>query len=210
MTGASRSWLALAAALALTGCARAPRPAAAPVVVEAPTLEQLYLSKRYGELVLQATAILDAGAGDRERVAEARFYRAIAWLAQDPHGKQARALHDLRKLEFESSDLLWGRIAALYVAAVTRADVLQTTLLELAIEQRDLQTRVEALEHGLAELHAELAERDADLAGLTRERNELVEQLDEAREQAATLVERIRELEAELAALKQIDMQREP
>lgn len=203
----SRLYLALA--LALTACAPTQASTRAPVAV-APTLEQLYMDRRYGEVVLLAASVIEAEAEDRERVAEARFFRALAWLAHDPPGKQARALLDLRKLEFEHGDLLWGRLAGLHVAALTRVDVLQTTLLELAIEQRDLQARVEVLEQALAELHAERIEREAEHATLARERNELLEQLDETRKQATTLAARLRELEDELAALKQIDMQREP
>ncbi|HLT37282.1 MAG TPA: hypothetical protein VK034_13405 [Enhygromyxa sp.] len=193
----------------LLACGRAGAPTHAPVV-EPPTLEQLYVDKRYGELVLQAASLIEAEGGDRQQLAEARFFRALAWLAQDSHGKQSRALLELRKLEFEYPDLLWGRLAALQVAAATRAEVMQATLLELAIEHRDLQARIDELEQSLVELHAELGKRDGEIARLGRERSELTEQLAEAREQVAALTQRVQELEDELAALKQIDMQREP
>ncbi|MFO7566374.1 MAG: hypothetical protein R6X02_27270 [Enhygromyxa sp.] len=209
----SKGCLLVALALGLSACAPAPQRSQAPEV-EALTLEQLYLAERYGELVLLAASILEAEAGaeaeEPERAAEARFFRALAWLVQDPPGKHARALLELRQLEFEHPDLLWGRLAGLYVAAMTRVEVLQATLVELAIEQRDLQTRLEALEQSLAELLAERSKREADLAALNRERNQLVEQLEEARKQAVEAAARLRELEDELAALKQIDMQREP
>jgi hypothetical protein len=174
------------------------------------TLQQLYLAERYGELVLRAGSIIHASPDDRERVAEARFFRALAWMAQDPHANQARALLEFRTLEFEYDDVIWGDVAALYVATATRVDALQATLLELGFEQRALQARIEVLEQSLADVHAELAERDARLEDLQRERNELLEQLDSARAEAKKTVARLRELEGELAALKQIDMQRDP
>jgi hypothetical protein len=198
----------LIGALTLPACARAPERTAAPVA-EA-TLQQLYLAERYGELVLEAASVIKAQPDDRERVAEARFFRALAWMAQDPHANQARALHEFRTLEFEFGDVIWGDVAALYVATATRVDALQATLLELGFEQRELQARIEVLERSLADVHTELAERDTKIEALQRERSELAEQLEAARAEAKKTVARLRELEDELAALKQIDMQRDP
>ena len=93
------------------------------------------------------------------------------------------------------------------LATATRVDALQATLLELSFEQRALQERIEVLEQSLADVQAE---RDAKIDGLQRERNELLEQLDIARAEAKKTAARLRELEGELAALKQIDMQRQP
>lgn len=199
--------LLLIGTLALSACAHTPERSTTPTEE---TLQQLYLAERYGELVLRAGSIIKTSADDRERVAEARFFRALAWMAQDPHANQARALLEFRTLEFEYGDVIWGDVAALYVATATRVDALQATLLELGFEQRALQERIEVLEQSLADVHAELAERDARVEDLQRERNELLEQLDTARAEAKKTVARLRELEGELAALKQIDMQRDP
>jgi chromosome segregation ATPase len=196
------------AASVLSACAGRPEPMAAPVME--PTLQQLYLAQRHGEVVLMAAAIIEAEPEQRERVAEARFFRALAWLAQNPDRNQDRAVHELRKLEFEFSDVIWGRVAALYVAAVTRIDALQATLVELGFEHRELQARIEVLEQSLTELHADLETRDTTISGLERERDEFTKQLEAARTEAAATSARLRELEDELAALKQIDMQREP
>jgi septal ring factor EnvC (AmiA/AmiB activator) len=200
--------LVVTTALVIAACARMPEPTVVPV--PEPTLQQLYLAERYGEVVLMAAAIVQAEPEQRERVAEARFFRALAWLARDPHRNQARALLELRKLEFEFSDVIWGPVAALYVATATRVDALQATLLELGFEQRKLQAHIEVLEQSLVELHAELDKRDTEIDGLERERKQLTEQLEAARAEAATTGARLRELEDELAKLKQIDMQLEP
>lgn len=197
----------LLAASIMCGCARSPSPTVAP---PEQTLQQLYMGERYGEVVLLATSIIDAEASAPERVAEARFFRALAWLANDPHGNQARALLELRTLEFEHADVIWGQVAAHYVATATRVDALQATLLELGVEQRELQGRIEVLEQSLADLQAELTERDEKLAALERERDDLNKQLEAARAEMAATAARLRELEDELAQLKQIDMQREP
>lgn len=199
--------LLLIGTLALSACAHTLEPSTTPTEE---TLQQLYLAERYGELVLRVASIINETPDDRERVAEARFFRALAWMAQDPHANQARALLEFRTLEFEYDDVIWGDVAALYVATATRVDALQATLLELSFEQRALQERIEVLEQSLADVHGQLAERDAKIDGLQRERNELLEQLDIARAEAKKTAARLRELEGELAALKQIDMQRQP
>jgi septal ring factor EnvC (AmiA/AmiB activator) len=207
MNGAIR--ILLAAALALAGCVGGKTATATPEA-EAPSLAELFAAERYGEVQLLAASVIQAPNEGREDVAEARFFRALAWLARDPLGNQERALLELRTVEFEYTDLVWGRLAAHYVGEAARVDALQATLLELAVEQRDLQMRIDELERNLEELHAELATRDAEITKLARERGELLEQLEQARELAATTAVRLRELEDELAALKQIDMQLEP
>jgi hypothetical protein len=203
----NRARAVLVAALVSSGCARAPTQTSAPEPV---TLEQLHLAERYGEVVLLAASVIEGEGESRARVAEARFFRALAWLAQDPHANQARALLELRTLEFEYSDQIWGQLAAVHVAAATRIDALQATLLELVSEQRELQVRIDALTQRSTELAAELVARDGVVAKLERERSELLVLLEQTRAEAAATAVRLRELELELAALKQIDMQREP
>jgi hypothetical protein len=198
-------WLSLV----VLGCAHPPAPAVAPTA-EAATLDRLYLEQRYGELALLAAGVMADEAATRERIAEARFFRALAWLAEDPQGNQDRALLELRRLEFEFSDVIWGRLAALHVASATRVQALRATLLELAAEQSAMQVRVEALEQSLADLQGELTERELEIAEFQRARNELLEQLDQERSEMAATSARLRELENELEALKQIDMQRDP
>ncbi len=190
-------------------CVSSPRSARAPVD-EPPTLEQLYVDQRYGELVLAAANVIDAEGVVREAVAEARLFRALAWSAVDPHRNQPRVLAELRVLELEYPDLVWGRMAAHLVEQLTRADALQATLLELVLERRELRARIETLEQRLAEVQSELDQADSERVAVGRERAELVEQLELARTQVASTAARVRELEDELAALKQIDMQREP
>lgn len=204
-----RGIVTIALALTLGACQASPRASARPVV-EAPTLEQLYLAGRVGEVVLLAHSVIDAPNQPRERVAEARFFRALAWLARNPHSNRDRVLFEFRALEFEYADLIWGRLAGHYVADAARIDALQATLLELAVEQRDLLVRIDELEHSLAAVLAKLAERESEVVELERERGDLREQLGSARARAEALAVRLRELEGELAALKQIDMQREP
>ncbi|HVH99765.1 MAG TPA: hypothetical protein VM869_13680 [Enhygromyxa sp.] len=200
--------LVLLLVLIATACVRPSTHTAAPATEQ--TLQQLYMAERYGEVVLLAASIIDGEPDERERTAEAHFFRALAWLAQGSHENQARALLELRTLEFEYDDVIWGRVAAHYVATATRVDALQATLLELGVEQRELQGRIEVLEQSLIDVQAELVVRDEKLAALERERDELTEQLEAARVEAAATAARLRELEDELAALKQIDMQREP
>ncbi len=201
----SRAWiLVVAAALA---CAR-PGPSEAPE--PAPTLEQLFVAERHAELVRAAEAALADEDLPRERVAEARFYRAIAWLAGAPGNARARGLAELRALEFEYPDLIWGRLAELEVAAAGRVEALQATLVELALAQHEAHAELEALARRLAEREAALARTKAEADKLERERADLRAQLEQARARLVEQSAALAELEAELAALKQIDMQREP
>lgn len=195
--------------LGLGACTPAPAPTIDPVAAE-PTLEQLYAERRHGEVVLLATEIVESDPEDREAVAHARFFRAMSWVAQDRRVEQARGLLELRALEFEYADFVWGQIAAAYVSKILRADLLQEALLELTLELRDVEQHIRALEQSLAETQATLAQRDTKLTTVERERDQLRVKLDEALAQAELTAGRILELEEELAALKQVDMQREP
>jgi chromosome segregation ATPase len=201
-------WI-LVVALLMPACAREPEATVTPVA-EAATLEQLYLQERYGELVRLATHVIEDEDTSRAREAEARFFRALAWLAEDPQDPHDRALLELRTLEFEFPELIWGRIAALHVASATRLQALQATLLSLAAEQSELQVRIDVLEQSLIDVQSQLDERELQLAELGRERSELLEQLEQARAEMDATAARLRELENELEALKLIDMQREP
>jgi hypothetical protein len=200
--------------LALAGCHALPGAAVEPSPVEAdaaaPTLEQLYAARRYGEVVLTATGILEAGAEDPELVAHARFFRALARLAQGGHNGRARGLAELRELELEHPESAWARVAAAYVAHIARADALQGALVELTLELRELRKLVASLEQQLAETEAEAARKSADLASMQNERSQLRERLGEVEAQATSAARRIVALEEELAGLKRIDMQRDP
>ncbi|KIG14621.1 hypothetical protein DB30_06500 [Enhygromyxa salina] len=201
--------LGLALGLALVACKAPLQPATAPASDE-PTLEQLYTAGRHGEVVLLATSIIDGHPERREAVAHARFFRALSWLAQGPRIERARGELELRTLELDHADSVWGKIAAAHASKILRADALQEALLELTLELRELERQTSDLEHALAEAEASVEQRDAKLATLEREREQLRAQLDAAQAAAKLAAGRILALEEELAALKQVDMQREP
>jgi len=200
--------VALIVALGLAACTPSPEPVVAPTAAN-PTLEQLYMAGRHGEIVAQAAAIIDASV-DAEALAHARFFRAMAWLAQDNRAAQAQAFLELRELELEFSDYVWGRLAAAYVAKYVRAELLQEALLECTLELRGLEHELEVLAQSHAEAVATLGQREAKHSSLEHERDQLKNQLDEVQAKASAAAQRIVILEEELAALKQIDMQRDP
>jgi chemotaxis protein MotB len=206
---------ALLLTLALAGCHALPGAAVEPsspneAEAAAPTLEQLYAAHRYGEVVLMATGIVEAGTDDPELVAHARFFRALARLAQGGRGVQARGIAELHELELELPDSAWGRVAAAYMAHISRADALQEALVEFTLELHELRGLVASLEQQLAEAEAETARKSADLASVQSERSQLRERLAEVEAQAASAARRVAALEEELAGLKRIDMQRDP
>ncbi|PRQ05601.1 hypothetical protein [Enhygromyxa salina] len=201
--------LGLVLILVAGACHPPPTPVLAPAAAE-PTLEQLYTEGRHGEVVLLATAIIDEHPGRRETVAHARFFRAMSWLAQDRRIERARGELELRALELDYADCVWGQIAGAYASKLFRVDALQSALLELTLELRELEGQISTLEHELAEVEANGEQRDAKLAAVERERDQLRAQLDAAQAGAKLAESRIVALEEELAALKQVDMQREP
>jgi hypothetical protein len=204
--------IAIVLVLALAACKPASAPPITPVAA-APSLDQLhhlYMTGRHGEAVLMATAIVQGNPDDREIVAHARLFRAMSWLEQDRRVEQARALLELRELELQYGDHVWGQLAAAYVDKILRADLLQEALLELTLELRELEQEIRGLELILAQTQAELATRDAKMSSVEQERDHLREQINAAKVKAKLDAGRILELEAELAALKQVDMQREP
>lgn len=201
--------LVLGLPLGLAACKPASGPTIDPVAAE-PSLEQLYTAGRHGEVVLLAAELIDADPEDRQAVARARFFRAMSWLAQDRQLERARGLLELRTLEAEYADSVWGRIAGAYAGRILRTDLLQEAVLELTLDLRDLEQHIRTLEQSLTEAQTKLEERDTKLAAVERERDQLRVKLDQAAAQAKLTASRITELEEELNALKQVDMQREP
>jgi flagellar motility protein MotE (MotC chaperone) len=222
IAGGARQAVSVLLVLGLAACKPALAPGAGPndgvdpdaqitgQIAAQPDLEQLYAAERHGEVVLRATEILQDDPDDRELVAHARFFRAMSWLEQDRRMPQARALLELRELELEFGDCVWGQIAGAYVDTLLRMYQLQEALLELTLELREHEQQIRTLEQRLAEALTTLAGRDAKLTAVEHERDQLREQLDQAKAKATLNANRILELEAELAALKQVDMQREP
>jgi hypothetical protein len=209
MTGPARLALSIALMLpALSACEPPPEPSVAPLTTE-PTLEQLYTAGRYAELVVLAAATISS-TPDAEILAHARFFRAMAWLAQDERAAQARAFLELRELELQFSDYVWGRIAAAYAAKIVRGEILQEALLECTLDLRALEQEFSELEQRHAETVTALTQREAKQSSLEHEREQLRKQLEEAQVKINAAAARVFALEEELAALKQVDMQRDP
>lgn len=214
---ARRTRLMLGAALVLAACPAKPEPidpgtfsSSSRTTPSTPAaLELLFAAGRYGEVVAYSTQAL-AKVESTGHAAHLRLLRALARLSQHARSDQERGLTELRELELEFPDLVWGRMAALYVAQLTRADVLHESMLQAGVELRQLQDRIRVLEAEIADARSGEAHRQAKLSAIEGDREQLRKQLDEVQIRATAQVRRIAELEEELAALKRIDMQREP
>lgn len=208
-----RTHLALLVGLVASpwGCAR--RTDTTPVPpIEAPTEpdpDRLFAEGRFEAAVAAYTDALATELDPSERT-RLRLFRALALRARgDRHGNRL-ALEALREIEHQQERTIWGRIARLFVDEMAREEALRDTVLQAAARLRDVQAEVEALEAQLAERDELLEEQRSNLANLKEERSRLAGQLSEAEAQAEKQAARLQELERELAALKQIDMQRQP
>ncbi len=143
-------------------------------------------------------------------IARAQFLRAVARLAVgNPEAKEL-AKQELWRLEHEHSTTLWGVLARLYLGEVTRGRVLRQTILHAGAELHRARERIGELESELARVGDNNAELEQTLTALKEERGRLQWQLKELQDKNTAQETRIRDLEESLAALKRIDMQRQP
>lgn len=147
---------------------------------------------------------------DPEAVAKTRFFRAVARIAIGNLAAKELARRELWQLEHEYASSVWGMLARLYLGEVSRGRVLRQTILHAGAELHHAQERIAELEGDLAQLGEQNAELQQTLTAMKEERARLQWQVKEAQEKSAAQEARVRELEEELAALKRIDMQRQP
>jgi chromosome segregation ATPase len=171
-----------------------------------PSADQLFARGEYeaAKSAYEREARLGTSA---EAAARARFFRALVQLAQ----KDAALAHEeLRALERVARGSVWPRVARLLSDELARGTVLQKAMLDAGAELHLLRLRIQLLERAAEDAQQQLAERDTELQTLKEERQRVQAALRDAEERANAQAQRVRELEAALEALKNIDMQREP
>ena len=189
---------------------RAPSPPAPePPIPALPSGDELLAADRYRDAIAAYDRELGLATSVREQ-ARVRFFRALARLADGGVESTRLAFAELRDVEHEHSGLVWGRIAAVVVQEMARAEALRQALMEAGADLRQIEVRVAELEQQLATESAASAELRGQLAALREERNRLRSELETAEAEAAQLRERVRALGEELQGLKQVDMRRQP
>ena len=202
----TRTSLALALVLALVcGCSSAPSaPTASSPRRAKPTADELFVQGRYADAATAYQRELERG----ERVVELQIFKLFALLASE--APSWTFVDELRALERAYPRSRWGHVAGVVASEIDRGTVLRQAVMAAGADLRAAEQRVEALDQKVATLTTQTSEQQAAIAALREERTRLQQQVRELEEHATGRDAKLRELEAELAALKQVDMQRSP
>lgn len=200
----TRTPLALVVAL-VCGCASAPStPTASSPRSTKPTADDLFVHGRYADAATAYERELELG----ERVVELQIFKLFALLASE--APSWTLVDELRTLERTYPRSRWGHVAGVLASEIDRGTVLRQAVMAAGADLRAAEQRVEDLTQKIATLTTLTAEQQAAIASLRDERTRLQQQARELEEHATDRDAKLRELEAELAALKQVDMQRPP
>lgn len=195
-------------AMALASCASSP-PSPPPTSLpqdRQQTADELFARGRYAAAVDAYRNEVKRG----ERVAEMRTMVLVAQLAQGASDQPGASVDELRGVESEFPSSRWGRIAGVIASEIARGTVLRRELMAAGADLRAANASITELEARVAALSAQATDQQALVASLKDERTRLQAQLKDADERSTAKDTRIHELETELLALKQIDMERSP
>lgn len=146
-------------------------------------------------------------ADERER---ARLHALLSRAAAAGAEGRDAALAELRTYAVSAAGTSWGRLATLFTDEMAQADALRWALQRAGADIARLEERVAALEEEVAQGERTNAELTQVQTTLREERTQLQRAQRELEELLALRAARIAELEAELEALKSIDMSRTP
>lgn len=192
--------------LVVCACAATSPRTAAPPTASAPRSsgDELFIAGRYAESIKAYRVELQRG----ERVVEIETLVAIARLAdQAPAAEVADELHRLERTYPHSR---WGKIAGTLANEIDRGTVLRQAIMAAGVDLRGAQDKLDQLTQKLTVATTQQADQQAAIAALRDERGKLQHQVKDLEDRATSQETHIKELEAELAALKQVDMQRSP
>jgi len=190
--------------LALGGCFKAPS-----AVRPLDLADQAFARGDY----LEAQAGYRLAGENAASPGEAARTRLMALLARrgtsSPEELDA-LLSDLRTFAVSAAETPWGRMAQLYADEMAQVDALRWAVQRSGAEISLLERELAEFKDALARTEQLVTELTAQLQTSRDERAQLQRTLKEREEDAALQGARIAELEAELEALKSIDMSRSP
>jgi chromosome segregation ATPase len=192
----------------LLGCA-GPKPPPLQAAPARPDPDASFALGRFSAAIAEYEE-LERTANDPDAALRSRFLAAMARLALDDLAEGSEAQKTLRRIEREHPASLWGAVSRVYLAELARGVVLHQAVLRSGVELHENKERIAAYEATLSSAETDFRELQAAFTVAREERAKFQTQLKEAQVSIASLEERIRELESELAALKQIDMKRQP
>jgi len=119
-------------------------------------------------------------------------------------------LGELRAFASEAKSSPWGRLAALYADEMAQTDALRRAVLRAGADLASQETRIAELERTLLASGQELGAVNATIEVMKDDRLQMLRSIRELEELLQTRAAAIVTLEAELEALKRIDMSRSP
>jgi hypothetical protein len=191
-------------ALIAVSCASSPTPHAPAQPAQArASADELFASGRYGDALVAYRNEVKRG----DRVAELQTMVVVTQLALAPG---AELVDDLRTIEQDYPSSRWGRLAGVIASEIDRGTVLRQAVMAAGAELSVANAAIKDRDARLATLTTQTTDQQTLITSLKDERAHLQAQVKELEESETAKDARIHELEAELLALKQIDMERQP
>jgi hypothetical protein len=161
-----------------------------------------------------AAALSYAAAADvattPEEAHRARFFSIMAHRAAGGPAAFDDVLTSLRALAAEAKASPWGRIAGLYADELSQIEALRRTVLAAGADLAAMQARIDMLQSDLTERGVEHDALEARFSTVWDDQAQLQRTVRDLEELLQNRNARLADLEAELTALKRIDMSQAP
>ena len=194
--------LAIAGSASLSGCRTTdPRPV--------DVADRLFVRGDNEAAAMAYDDVADA-AGDSNEELRARFFALAARRANANAEGLDQALADLKIFAAQASSSQWGRIAAVLVADIQQGEVLRRAVMRAGADLAVVETHLEQSRAAHSATSTRAKALEAQIQSLKDERATALRNLRDLDEQLANERTRVEALEAELDALKRIDMARQP
>ena len=171
--------------------------------------DRLFVRGDHEAAAVSYAAAADIATDSNEEL-RARFFALLSRRAASEPAQFDRMLGELRSFSNEASSSPWGRLAGFYADEMSRTDAMQRAVQRAGADLAAQEVRIAELERTLLASGQEVSDLNAAAEAMRDERQQLQRSVRELEEllqlRAAALVS----LEAELEALKRIDMSRTP
>ncbi len=199
-----RFFVAAALVVAVGSGCRTPTPTR-----ELDIADRLFVRGDHEAAAVSYAAAADVAVDSNEEL-RARFFALIARREGTAPERFDEALQALRVFAAEARSSQWGHLADLYADEMGQIDALRRMVLRAGADIAALEVRINVLEHELSSRDLLNGEIQNQLNAMKDERSQWQRSNRELEELLQTRAARLVDLEAELEALKRIDMQRTP
>lgn len=171
--------------------------------------DRTFASGRHDEAA-SAYASVAERSKDKNEVLRARLFALLSQRAASGPANLDRVLAELRELSVSAGHSQWGHLAGIYANEIAQAEALRWALQRAGADLGTRDARIAHLESELAKNQQEATDLAASLEAIKDERAQQQRGAKELEEQLVAREASIASLEAELSALKRIDMSRDP